>query len=233
MAHGVPGGGGMAHGVPGGGGPSRIFAPPVTTVSRLPDGSPVLRSGIPLEPYAPSMTAMFRAAAAAHPGRTLAAQREAAAADGWRTVAYAAARRQVDGLAQGLLDRCGTAAPPVMILSGNSIEHLLLTLACYTAGLPVVPVSTAYSLLASDHATRRRCVRPPPPAAAPAQPRPWSPCPATPGTRRRPHSASSRARRLPARSTSGRTPPGRTPSRRSSSRQARRGTPRASLTPTG
>ena len=145
----------MAHGVPGGGGPSRIFAPPVTTVSRLPDGSTVLRSGIPLEPYAPSMTAMFRAAAAAHPGRTLAAQREAAAADGWRTVAYAAARRQVDGLAQGLLDRCGTAAPPVMILSGNSIEHLLLTLACYTAGLPVVPVSTAYSLLASDHATLR------------------------------------------------------------------------------
>ena len=145
----------MAHCVPGDGSPSRIFARPVTTASRLLDGSTVLRSGIPLEPYAPSMAAMFRAAAMAHPGRTLAAQREATAAGGWRTVTYGAARRQVDGLAQGLLDRCGTAAPPVMILSGNSIEHLLLTLACYTAGLPVVPVSTAYSLLASDHATLR------------------------------------------------------------------------------
>jgi feruloyl-CoA synthase len=33
-----------------------------------------------------------------------------------------------------------------MVLSGNSIEHLVLT-----AGVPIVPVSTAYSLLCADH----------------------------------------------------------------------------------
>ncbi len=131
---------------------TRIFAEPVTTASAFPDGSTVLRSGIPLEPYAGSMAGMFRAAAAAHPDRILVAQRAAA---GWRTLSYTEARRQVDGLAQGLLDRCGPAARPVMILSGNSIEHLLLTLACYTIGVPAVPVSTAYALLASDHATLR------------------------------------------------------------------------------
>src|SRR6266700_2649804 len=131
---------------------TRIFAEPVTTASTFPDGSTVLRSGIPLEPYAGSMAGMFRAAAAAHPDRILVAQRAAA---GWRTLSYNEARRQVDGLAQGLLDRCGPAARPVMILSGNSIEHLLLTLACYTIGVPAVPVSTAYALLASDHATLR------------------------------------------------------------------------------
>jgi feruloyl-CoA synthase len=129
-----------------------IFADPVTTSERLGDGSVILRSGIPLEPYAGSMAGLFRAAAAAHPDRVLVAQRDGG---GWRKVTYAAARRQVDGLAQGLLDRCGEAARPVMILSGNSVEHLLLTLACYTAGLPAVPVSTAYSLLASDHSTLR------------------------------------------------------------------------------
>jgi feruloyl-CoA synthase len=129
-----------------------IFAEPVTTASGLPDGSTILRSGIPLEPYAGSMAGMFRAAAAAHPDRVLVAQR---AGDGWRTVTYGAARRQVDGLAQGLLDRCGSAARPVMILSGNSVEHLLLTLACYIIGVPAVPVSTAYSLLTSDHAALR------------------------------------------------------------------------------
>jgi feruloyl-CoA synthase len=129
-----------------------IFAAPVTTSEQLGDGSVILRSGIPLAPYAGSMAGLFRAAAAAHPDRVLVAQRDAG---GWRKVTYAAARRQVDGLAQGLLDRCGTAARPVMILSGNSVEHLLLTLACYTAGLPAVPVSTAYSLLASDHSTLR------------------------------------------------------------------------------
>jgi feruloyl-CoA synthase len=129
-----------------------IFADPVTTSERLGDGSVILRSGIPLAPYAGSMAGLFRAAAAAHPDRVLVAQRDAG---GWRQVTYAAARRQVDGLAQGLLDRCGAAVRPVMILSGNSVEHLLLTLACYTAGLPAVPVSTAYSLLASDHSTLR------------------------------------------------------------------------------
>ncbi len=131
---------------------SAIFADPVTTSERLGDGSVILRSGIPLAPYADSMAGLFRAAATAHPDRVLVAQRDAG---GWRKVTYAAARRQVDGLAQGLLDRCGPAARPVMILSGNSVEHLLLTLACYTIGGPAVPVSTAYSLLASDHATLR------------------------------------------------------------------------------
>ena len=51
-----------------------------------------------------------------------------------------------------------------MILSGNSIEHLLMLLGAYTAGVPVVPLSTAYSLLSRDHERvardRRRCARP-------------------------------------------------------------------------
>jgi feruloyl-CoA synthase len=129
-----------------------IFADPVTTAERLGDGSVILRSGIPLAPYSGSMAGLFRAAATAHPDRVLVAQRDAG---GWRKVTYAAARRRVDGLAQGLLERCGPAAGPVMILSGNSVEHLMLTLACYTIGVPAVPVSTAYSLLASDHSTLR------------------------------------------------------------------------------
>ena len=129
-----------------------IFADPVTTAERLGDGSVILRSGIPLAPYSGSMAGLFRAAATAHPDRVLVAQRDAG---GWRKVTYAAARRCVDGLAQGLLERCGPAAGPVMILSGNSVEHLMLTLACYTIGVPAVPVSTAYSLLASDHSTLR------------------------------------------------------------------------------
>ena len=43
-----------------------------------------------------------------------------------------------------------------MILSGNSIEHLLLTLAAFTVGSPAVPVSVAYSLQSSDHEKLRR-----------------------------------------------------------------------------
>jgi feruloyl-CoA synthase len=43
-----------------------------------------------------------------------------------------------------------------MILSPNSLVHLLMTLAGFTAGVPVAPVSVAYSLRSQDHARLRR-----------------------------------------------------------------------------
>ena len=42
-----------------------------------------------------------------------------------------------------------------MILSGNGIDHALLMLAGYTAGVPVAPISVAYSLQCRDHAKLR------------------------------------------------------------------------------
>ena len=42
-----------------------------------------------------------------------------------------------------------------MILSGNSLEHLLVSLGAYAAGVPVMPISVAYSLMSSDHARLR------------------------------------------------------------------------------
>ena len=38
-----------------------------------------------------------------------------------------------------------------MILSGNAIDHALLTLGGFLAGVPVVPVSPAYSLMSQDY----------------------------------------------------------------------------------
>ena len=39
-----------------------------------------------------------------------------------------------------------------MILSGNSVEHLLVSLAAYGARAPAMPISVAYSLMSTDHA---------------------------------------------------------------------------------
>ncbi len=64
---------------------------------------------------------------------------------------YEAARAIVDSLAQSLIERGLSAARPVMILSGNGIDHALLTLAGHTAGVPVAPISVAYSLQSQDH----------------------------------------------------------------------------------
>jgi feruloyl-CoA synthase len=130
-----------------------LFGPVKTVAEAGPDGSVLLRSAIGLQPGHDSMAAAFRAGADRHPDRLLVAER-AAGGDGWRTVTWGQARAAADRLAQGLID-AGLASRPIMILSGNSVEHLLLTLAGYTCGAPLVPVTTAYSLASRDHAKLR------------------------------------------------------------------------------
>jgi hypothetical protein len=130
-----------------------LFAPPSTSMERRADVCVLLASRTPLGPYPDSVAVMFRASAAAHPDRVLPAERTGDG-EGWRTVAYAEARALADSIAQALLDRHG-GDRPVMILSGNSVDHPLLTLGALTAGITVVPVSVAYSLQSRDHAKLR------------------------------------------------------------------------------
>ena len=75
------------------------------------------------------------------------------AADGsWRTLSWAQAWRQSRALASALL-RCGHGPHnPIATLSGNSIEQGLLRFAAMQAGIPLVHLSPAYSLLSKDHA---------------------------------------------------------------------------------
>ena len=93
--------------------------------------------------------ALFRAAVEAQPGRVFLQER---AGDAWRKLTYEQARATVDALAAALLTRGLSAERPVMILSANAIDHALLMLAGYTAGVPVAPVSVAYSLQSQDFA---------------------------------------------------------------------------------
>lgn len=46
-----------------------------------------------------------------------------------------------------------------MVISGNSLEHGLLTLGCYTAAVPIAPISPAYSLISNDHEKLLHCFR--------------------------------------------------------------------------
>jgi feruloyl-CoA synthase len=126
-----------------------LFARPRVVSEERADGAILLRSAEALGDHAPSMAHAFRAGADAHPDRVLAAARRAG--DEWETLRWAEARDRADAIAQGLLDHGLGPERPLMVLSGNSLEHLLLTLAAYTAGVPVLPISTAYSLLSADH----------------------------------------------------------------------------------
>ncbi len=128
-----------------------LFGPVQTVAEAGPDGSVRLRSAIALQAGYDSMAAAFRAGADRHPDRLLAAER---AGDGWRTLSWGQAREAADRLAQGLIG-AGLASLPIMILSGNSVDHLLLILAGYTCGAPLAAVTTAYSLASRDHAKLR------------------------------------------------------------------------------
>ena len=94
--------------------------------------------------------------AAAHPDRPYILQREPGHGP-WRGVTYGEAKRAADGVAQWLIDRGLGAEDAVMVLSANSVEHALVMLGCYTAGVPIAPISPAYSLISSDHAKLRHC----------------------------------------------------------------------------
>jgi feruloyl-CoA synthase len=129
------------------------YAAPRVACESMSDGSIRYRSSERLAPHDRSLARLFRAAVERNPAGIFLAERDAGAS--WRKLTYAQARGLVDGLAQGLLERGLSAERPVMILSGNSIEHALLTLAGHTAGIPVAPISVAYSLQSQDHAKLR------------------------------------------------------------------------------
>ena len=128
----------------------RTFANPDIEMERRDDGSIVLRSRHTLTEWEPSITAVLRRRAGEHPDRPLAAQRDAE--DRWVTLTYGDAARKADTLAAAFLDLGLGHDKPVMILSGNSLEHLLVSLGAYAAGVPVMPISVAYSLMSADHA---------------------------------------------------------------------------------
>ncbi|MBN8987797.1 MAG: AMP-binding protein [Rhizobiales bacterium] len=119
-------------------------------VERRADGVIVLKSRIPLQPYEKHIPASLAKWAKQAPERIWLAQR-AGADRQWRKVSYGEAKRTVDALTQALLDLGVEDDRPVAILSGNSIEHALMTQAAMQARLPAAPVSPAYSLMSQDH----------------------------------------------------------------------------------
>jgi len=129
---------------------------PDVTVERRADGSILVRSNHAPGQGPRSIAHLLQEKAKAHPDRPWMKQREPGHGP-WRQVTYGEALRAAEGIAQSLLDRGLTGADSVMVLSSNSIEHALVMLGCYTAGVPVAPISPAYSLISSDHAKLRHC----------------------------------------------------------------------------
>jgi feruloyl-CoA synthase len=119
------------------------FAPREVDVRYRADGSILLRSPLELTGRRRHVCEYLQAWAQAAPERTFLAQRGADGA--WRRISYAEAWRRAQAIGQGLLERGLGPDRPLAILTGNSLEHALVTYGAMTAGVPAAPISPAYS----------------------------------------------------------------------------------------
>jgi feruloyl-CoA synthase len=123
------------------------FAEPAVEVEHRPDGGTILRSPRALGTAPRALGEKLAQWAAFMPHRVFLAER--AGAD-WRRVTYAEAHDAARAIGQALLNRGLGPDRPVMVLSDNSIDHALLALGAMHVGVPVAPISTAYSLVSKD-----------------------------------------------------------------------------------
>jgi feruloyl-CoA synthase len=120
------------------------------------DGATYLTAAAPLGDYAVRTVDRLRHWAREAPQRSFLARRDA---DGsWRHITYEQALHSVRAIGQALLARDLGVERPVVILSGNDLEHALLGLACQYVGVPYAPISPAYSLVSKDYAKLRHIV---------------------------------------------------------------------------
>ena len=113
--------------------PAPRFAPPEVVSRPAGDGCLLLSSAQPLGPYPVTVIHSLRDWAGRNPGAPLVAER---AADGsWRACSYGEAATAADSIGQALLDLGLGPDRPLLILSGNSVDHLLVMLGAMTAGI--------------------------------------------------------------------------------------------------
>jgi feruloyl-CoA synthase len=136
---------------------------PDISVDRQPDGTVYLWSNTEPGERPRSIPHLFDQRASEYPDRAYMKQRLPSAPGAplgpWRSISYGEAKRVTDSLAQALIDLGLGPDAPLMVLSGNSIEHAMLTHAAMKARAPVAPMSVPYSLMSSDHGKIRHAYR--------------------------------------------------------------------------
>ena len=130
----------------------RMLAPRRVEREALPGGGFVLRSPEALAPHARCVGEWLERWAAETPEAPAFA--EAKEGGGWRMLSWGELRRQVGAVAQALLDLALPEGKPLVVLSDNALDHLVLLLAGMHVGRTVCTVSSGYCRLAQDDYTR-------------------------------------------------------------------------------
>jgi feruloyl-CoA synthase len=133
----------------------RMLAPRRVLRQDLGGGAFILRSPEPLGPTARCVGEWVERWAGETPHATAFAEPAAAdAGGGWVTLNWQQLRQRIGAVAQGLLDLQLPPGKPVVVLSDNSLDHLVLALACMHIGRAMCPVTSGYSRLAQGDYSR-------------------------------------------------------------------------------
>ena len=122
---------------------------PQSLLSGVGGGIVVVRSAQRHAPYSRCTGEWLQHWARETPAFCFLAERSGSA---WRRLSYGDALAQAWRIGTALLQRWLSAEHPVAILSDNGIDHALLMLGALHVGIPVAPISPAYSLMSKDHA---------------------------------------------------------------------------------
>lgn len=108
-----------------------------------PDGSVLLSDTEALADYPRRLTDRLVDYASSAPARSFLACRDATGA--WQHLSYAQTLQRVQAIASALLARPLSAERPIVILSGNDLDHAVLALAALSVGIPYAPISPSYA----------------------------------------------------------------------------------------
>lgn len=120
------------------------------------DGAVLLTSGLDLPAVARCSTDWLHHWAGVAPSRVFLAERSGA---GWRKVTYVEALGMARAIGASLAGRGMGAHTPILIISGNGVDHALLTLGAQYVGVPSVPVAEQYALIPAAHPVLERIVQ--------------------------------------------------------------------------
>lgn len=107
-----------------------------------------MRSTEKLAEYPCRLTDRLVEGAVKHPERTLIARRDAQGQ--WQRISYGEMLQRARAIGQAMMTRGLSAERPLLILSGNDLEHLQMALGAMYAGIPYSPLSPSYSLISGD-----------------------------------------------------------------------------------
>lgn len=132
------------------------MAEPDVQVRKSPAGVIYVTASQQLPPPTRAVGDWLEKWAAERPDRAFLVERGPSGA--WHQLTYSEALQAVRSVAAGLLQAGACVQKPVAILSGNSITHAIVALAAMHVGVPVAPISPAYSLIDKSYGKLRQII---------------------------------------------------------------------------